>query len=393
MCGGNFSSRAPPEAVTTAEEEHHHFLTMASKETGRNNVETNPADVKDGERELITHQLSPTNPSTWDRILGAVVITSILGCMALGPLLPVLLIVSAIMYRNTISLVATLAALLLASMMFARHAPLWCRWHLQSAGYFTKGVYLHMEQRSVRAMTRAAGSMWCMHPHGTSLGFGFSLNGAVRFRANNDARFVPPEMVQNISQERLRNTNGVMAPILFYIPLIRNMLLAFGCCTPATKKAMKALFEKGVDFGILPGGMEEVALNTHGQDRVYLSKRAGFIKYALQYGYLVQPAYTFGESDLYQSMTTGASLRLWAQEHFGFIIPIFWGPYAVMPWLPRSDVALHTVLGAPLQLPHIAEPTVEQVNKYHHLYIDALTELFETHKGQFGYGDRKLQVL
>ena len=157
---------------------------------------------------------------------------------------------------------------------------------------------------------------------------------------------------------------------------------------------MKALLARGVDFGILPGGMEEVALYSHGQDRVYLSRRAGFIKYALQYGYLVQPAYTFGESDLYQSMTMGTKLRLWVQKHFGFIIPIFWGPYGmVMPWLPRSDVALHTVLGAPLQLPHIAEPTTEQVSKYHQLYIDALTQLFDTHKTRFGYENRKLQVL
>ena len=45
--------------------------------------------------------------------------------------------------------------------------------------------------------------------------------------------------------------------------------------------------------------MEEVALYTKGRERAYLKKRAGFIKYALQHGYLVQPAYTFGESDMY----------------------------------------------------------------------------------------------
>lgn len=350
---------------------------------------------KKEEIELISHQLPPTNPTAWDRVRGALVITSVLGCMVLGPLVPLVLIGSVVFYAASLPVVATVAALVVASMVFARHSPSWCRWHLQSAGYFTQGVFLHMEKRSCAAMTQAKGSMWCMHPHGTSLGFGFSLNGAVRFRANDDARFVPPTLVQSISQDRLRNTNGVMAPILFMVPLIRNMLMAFGCCTPATKTGMKGLLASQVDFGILPGGMEEVALYTHGQERVYLSGRAGFIKYALQFGYLVQPAYTFGECDLYQSMTTGATLRLWMQKHLGFIVPFFWGPYygLLMPWLPRSDIAIHTVLGAPLQLPHIPEPTTDQVKKYHQLYIEALTELFDTHKARFGYGERNLQVL
>jgi 2-acylglycerol O-acyltransferase 2 len=47
---------------------------------------------------------------------------------------------------------------------------------------------------------------------------------------------------------------------------------------------MHGLFRKKVDFGILPGGMEEVAMYTKGRERVYLKHRAGFIKYALQHG-------------------------------------------------------------------------------------------------------------
>ena len=50
------------------------------------------------------------------------------------------------------------------------------------------------------------------------------------------------------------------------------------------QSAMHGLFRKKVDFGILPGGMEEVAMYTKGRERVYLKHRAGFIKYALQHG-------------------------------------------------------------------------------------------------------------
>ena len=174
----------------------------------------------------------------------------------------------------------------------------------------------------------------------------------------------------------MRNADGVQAPVLFRIPLLSNALIGFGCCTPATKKDMHRLFKNKawappatylpptirtqhpslrttthhhalpthqyctpscslacahplqIDFGILPGGMEEVALYTKGRERVYLKKRAGFIKYALQHGYLVQPAYTFGESDMYTSLQHPLyrKLCMWTLKNGGFVAPVFWGP-------------------------------------------------------------------
>lgn len=63
------------------------------------------------------------------------------------------------------------------------------------------------------------------------------------------------------------------------------------------------------------------------------------------------------------------------------------------PFLPRSDIPLHTVVGSPLQLPLIPDPTAEDVAFWHKAYIKALTEIFDTYKGRFGYGDRSLEVL
>ena len=355
-------------------------------------VANGKGDDKSG-TELLTHQLPPTaKPTVLERFVGAVAITSVLGAMAIGPLIPIVLAMMA--WMGWIQLAATLTVILLVSMATAGYSPAYCRWHMRAACWFTNGVYLHVEQKALETLQHGP-SLWCMHPHGTSLGFGFSLNGAVRFRANDDERLVPAKIVETISSHRLRNTNGIMAPVLFYIPLIRHLLLALGCCTPATKRGFRSLLQQGVDVGILPGGMEEVALYQHATERVYVKNRAGFIKYALQYGYTVQPAYTFGEADLYHALQAGASLRMWMQRHLGFIIPIFWGPYWKygLPWLPRSDVAIHTVLGQPLILPRIDNPTPEDVQKYHSLYLQHLQQLFETHKVRFGYGDRQLEIL
>jgi len=79
-----------------------------------------------------------------------------------------------------------------------------------------------------------------MHPHGTSIGFGFSLNGAVRLRSEDEATYLPKEMVEGISLARLRRADGVQAPVMFNIPLLRSALKGFGCCTPATKVRSRA---------------------------------------------------------------------------------------------------------------------------------------------------------
>ena len=336
---------------------------------------------------LVHHQL----PSH-GLLLGALAITSIFVCMILGPMIPGIIVLLFWFGYWKVALALTIGTVL--SMVTARHSKTWCRFYTLAAGWFRPGVHIHMERRALEAIA-ASPSMWCMHPHGTSIGFGFSLNGAVRLRTEDEATYLPSEFVESIPIERCRKADGVQAPILFKIPLMRSALLGFGCCTPATKKDMARLFTKNIDFGILPGGMEEVALFTKGRERVFLKKRAGFIKYALQYGYLVQPAYTFGESDLYTSLQAGQGARMWMLKKLGFVLPVFWGPYwwCGAFFLPSRDIPIHTVVGSPLKLPIIAEPTPEDVALWHARYVAAVTEIFDTYKGRFGYGDRSLEVV
>lgn len=135
------------------------------------------------------------------------------------------------------------------------------------------------------------GVMVSYHPHGL-IPNGFTLNGAVRARAQDNATYLPSWLPLSF------RVSGVQAPVLFRVPLLRHILLALGCCVPATKRKMQDLLRTKTTFGIVPGGSEEVALHCHGQENLFIRKRAGFLKYALQHGYTVVIAYTFGESDL-----------------------------------------------------------------------------------------------
>ena len=177
--------------------------------------------------ETIVHQL----PSK-GQFRGALSILVILGCMIVGPMLP--LVVVALLANGWVPAAATLVALLAGLHYMADHSPRWCRFYLNAAGFFTQGVFLHVEKRCIKAMTDRP-SMWCMHPHGTSIGFGFSLNGAVRLRSEAETTYLPKEFIEGMPIERLRKADGVQAPVMFNIPLLRSALKGFGCCTPATK--------------------------------------------------------------------------------------------------------------------------------------------------------------
>ena len=63
---------------------------------------------------------------------------------------------------------------------------------------------------------------------------------------------------------------------------------------------------------------------------------------ALQYGYTVVIAFTFGESDLYRSLSLMRPVNLFLVKRFGFVLPVFAG-WPFLPLLPRTDVELHTV--------------------------------------------------
>jgi len=49
--------------------------------------------------------------------------------------------------------------------------------------------------------------------------------------------------------------------------------------------------KKGISFMMYPGGFEEASLTRHTQNRVYIQKRKGFIKYAIQNNYSIHPCY------------------------------------------------------------------------------------------------------
>ncbi|KAL4171494.1 hypothetical protein KRP22_009589 [Phytophthora ramorum] len=214
-------------------------------------------------------------------------------------------------------------------------------------------------------------SMFAFHPHGV-LSNGFAINGAhhMTFKSA-DCRWL-------------------VAENLFWFPMLRDVLnwMDFESVGKAT---FARVMPTGQNVSLIPGGFEEATLYKRGKHRVYLKKRFGFIKMALQYGYKVHPVYTFGEEYAYHTFPSLLKLRLKLNE---FKLPgvVFFGRLNCC-YLPRTDVDLITVVGKPLEVPHIENPTRDDVQKYHEQYTAALQQLFDKYKSTYAVDpNAKLEI-
>ncbi len=94
---------------------------------------------------------------------------------------------------------------------------------------------------------------------------------------------------------------------------------------------MKKLLAAKTAFGIIPGGSEDVAIHEYGKENVYINSRYGFIKYALQHGYSLILAYTFGENDQFYSLSWLRPLNMW-------LVKRFWAEFLLKSssWISRN---------------------------------------------------------
>jgi 2-acylglycerol O-acyltransferase 2 len=121
-------------------------------------------------------------------------------------------------------------------------------------------------------------------PHGCGSEFRVLMDGVIQ------------QVMPNIIAKN--NLRVLAASVLFYIPIVREVALWTGCIDASKKTAEKALDRKR-SLLILPGGEAEQLLTTYGEEKVYLSRRKGFLKLAMRKRIAVVPIYVFGSSDYY----------------------------------------------------------------------------------------------
>ncbi|XP_055461096.1 acyl-CoA wax alcohol acyltransferase 2 [Psammomys obesus] len=188
----------------------------------------------------------------------------------------------------------------------------------------------------------------------------------------------------------------------FWVPFFRDYVMATGACSVSQSSMDFLLTQKGKGnmLVVVVGGLAECRHSLPGSTTLFLKKRLGFVRTALQHGVSLIPAYAFGETDLYDQhiFTPGGFInrfQKWFQKRVHIYPCAFYGRgFTKNSWglLPYSQ-PVTTVVGEPLPLPKIENPSKEIVAKYHTLYIEALRKLFDQHKTKFGISETQELVI
>lgn len=99
-----------------------------------------------------------------------------------------------------------------------------------------------------------------------------------------------------------------VADAVLLTPIVKHVLGIFGIIS-ASKSSMKRALKKSGPEGcvvLYVGGMAELFLSCENNEKLYLLKRKGFIKLALQEGVDVVPIYLFGNTTVLSVLKKGA---------------------------------------------------------------------------------------
>uniref|UniRef100_A0A8R1ECS7 Acyltransferase n=2 Tax=Caenorhabditis japonica TaxID=281687 RepID=A0A8R1ECS7_CAEJA len=164
----------------------------------------------------------------------------------------------------------------------------------------------------------------------------------------------------------------------FSMPFRREIILLFGCIDCSKESIRYTLSgehrqkKKGNAIVLVVGGAAE-ALDAHpGTHELTLKSRKGFVREALITGSDLVPVYSFGENDVFGQVSNpaGSTLRKWqeyARNMMGMSLPLVKGrgflQYTV-GWLPFRR-PINTVIGAPIRVKRVENPSKEQIDKLH----------------------------
>uniref|UniRef100_A0A8C1Z3D9 Acyltransferase n=1 Tax=Cyprinus carpio TaxID=7962 RepID=A0A8C1Z3D9_CYPCA len=179
----------------------------------------------------------------------------------------------------------------------------------------------------------------------------------------------------------------------FRLPVLRDYLMSGGIC-PVNRNSIDYLLSSngtGNAVVIVIGGAAESLDCAPGMNSVTLKKRKGFVKLALKHGADLVPVYSFGENEVYKQLifdddSWWRTIQKRLQKILGFAPCLFHGCGLFFPesmGLVPYCKPITTVVGEPITVPKIEEPSQDVIDMYHAMYIRSLKSLFDNYKTRF----------
>ncbi|CAG2110110.1 unnamed protein product [Medioppia subpectinata] len=188
----------------------------------------------------------------------------------------------------------------------------------------------------------------------------------------------------------------VSLDIQFWFPIHREFALAMGVIAANRQSIEWCLSGKegnkgGQVVALVVGGGREVLAAHPNTMNLCLKNRKGFVKIALTTGTSLVPVLSFGENEVFEQKAFAPNSRFrryqeWMLKTFGCTQPV---PKSLLPI--RHPIT--TVVGKPIPVAKVDNPSAEQINELHDRYIDSLRQLFNENKDKYGSKNLKLTII
>eukprot|EP00467_Chlorarachnion_reptans_P016485 CAMPEP_0114522530 /NCGR_PEP_ID=MMETSP0109-20121206/20787_1 /TAXON_ID=29199 /ORGANISM="Chlorarachnion reptans, Strain CCCM449" /LENGTH=375 /DNA_ID=CAMNT_0001703745 /DNA_START=42 /DNA_END=1169 /DNA_ORIENTATION=- len=185
-----------------------------------------------------------------------------------------------------------------------------------------------------------------------------------------------------------RDFVGGGASVVLNSPFLRYMRF-FGGLVDVGKKSITSTLDSGVCVGIVPDGIAGMFKTEKDAEVVYLKGRMGLAKYALRTGKPVVPAYSIGNTEVFDPWFDSFGIMEKMSRKLKASILIFWGRW-YLPIPRRRNVTL--LCGTPIIVDKVPEDEIkdEQVAKVHQRLLDSIQGIFNRHKDALGDGNKKM---
>lgn len=304
--------------------------------------------------------------------------------------LPVCILLTLLLFMHWFTLPVMVSYVMYIALSRLKHPLPVKSWYINSPfwkhyrDYFPIRLVIPKNVRS--KINRRKNYMFVYHPHGVH-----SFGAMVNFGSNaNGIHTLLPGITIHCQTLRMN----------FWIPFWRHIFTFGGCGDASAGCIMKTLSAGGGESVLLVvGGAEESLLSKPGTNDLTLGKRKGFVKLALRAGAPLVPIYGFGENNVYCNLAEGKPkvqrVLKWLQKKIGFAPVLIHGRgwfnynFGILPH--RRPIVV--VVGEPIEVPRIDQPTQEEVDKWHAVYVEALKKLYQENNNVYDLKGSGLRIV